>query len=63
MFFAGPTGVGKTESAKALSEFIFNDANQIIRFDMSEYNREESDQKLLGATSRLYRLWNRRDAY
>ncbi|WAM07004.1 AAA family ATPase [Mycoplasmopsis cynos] len=50
LFFAGPTGVGKTESAKALSEFIFNDANQIIRFDMSEYNREESDQKLLGAT-------------
>ncbi|VEU75394.1 ATPase [Mycoplasmopsis maculosa] len=49
LFFAGPTGVGKTESAKALSEFIFNDPNQIIRFDMSEYNHEESDQKLLGA--------------
>ncbi|KEZ22060.1 AAA family ATPase [Ureaplasma diversum] len=49
LFLAGPTGVGKTESVKALSEFVFKDANQIIRFDMSEYNHEESDQKLLGA--------------
>jgi ATP-dependent Clp protease ATP-binding subunit ClpA len=49
LFFAGPTGVGKTELAKSLAEFIFNDENACIRFDMSEYNHEQSDQKLIGA--------------
>ncbi|WP_406617351.1 AAA family ATPase [Mycoplasmopsis adleri] len=49
LFFAGPTGVGKTEMAKALSEFVFGDEKRIIRFDMSEYNHEESDQKLIGS--------------
>ncbi len=49
LFFAGPTGVGKTELAKALTEFIFGDENKFIRFDMSEYNLEHSDQKLIGA--------------
>ncbi|WLP85228.1 AAA family ATPase [Mycoplasma seminis] len=49
LFFAGPTGVGKTELVKALSEFIFNDKNRIIRFDMSEFNHEHSDQRLIGA--------------
>jgi DNA polymerase III delta prime subunit len=49
LFFAGPTGVGKTELAKSLAEFLFNDESSCIRFDMSEYNHEHSDQKLIGA--------------
>jgi len=49
LFFAGPTGVGKTELAKALAEFVFNDESSCVRFDMSEYNHEQSDQKLIGA--------------
>ena len=49
LFFAGPTGVGKTETAKALAESIFGDENACIRFDMSEYREAHSDQKLFGA--------------
>ena len=49
MFFVGPTGVGKTELAKALTEFLFGDQSAFIRFDMSEYNHEHSDQRLVGA--------------
>jgi len=49
LFFAGPTGVGKTELAKSLAEFLFGDEKKCIRFDMSEYAQEHSDQKLLGA--------------
>lgn len=49
LFFAGPTGVGKTELAKAIAEFVFGDESKFVRFDMSEYNHEESDQKLIGA--------------
>ncbi len=49
LFFAGPTGVGKTELAKTLTEFIFGDESKFIRFDMSEYNHEHSDQKLIGS--------------
>ena len=49
LFFAGPTGVGKTETAKAIAEAIFGDENAYIRFDMSEYRLEQSDQKLFGA--------------
>lgn len=49
LFFAGPTGVGKTELAKALAELLFGDENACIRFDMSEYALEHADQKLLGA--------------
>ncbi|MFU0251744.1 AAA family ATPase [Spiroplasma sp. Moj] len=49
LFFVGPTGVGKTELAKALAKFLFGDEKNCIRFDMSEYNQEASDQKLIGA--------------
>ena len=49
LFFAGPTGVGKTELAKALAELLFGDEDTCIRFDMSEFGQEHSDQKLLGA--------------
>jgi ATP-dependent Clp protease ATP-binding subunit ClpA len=49
LFFAGPTGVGKTEMAKALAELLFGDEKACIRFDMSEYSLEHADQKLLGA--------------
>ncbi len=49
LFFAGPTGTGKTETAKTLAEIIFGDENSCIRFDMSEYSQSHSDQKLLGA--------------
>ena len=49
LFFAGPTGVGKTETAKALAESIFGDENACVRFDMSEYREAHSDQKLFGA--------------
>ena len=49
LFFAGPTGVGKTELAKSLADFLFKDESACIRFDMSEYNHEHSDQKLIGA--------------
>ncbi len=49
LFFAGPTGVGKTELAKALAELLFGREERLIRFDMSEYASAHADQKLLGA--------------
>ena len=47
--FLGPTGVGKTELARALAEFLFDDENAIIRIDMSEYMEKHSVSRLIGA--------------
>lgn len=47
--FLGPTGVGKTELAKALSDFLFNDENAMTRIDMSEYQEKHSVSRLVGA--------------
>ena len=47
--FLGPTGVGKTELAKALAEFMFNDEDSIIRIDMSEYMEKHNVARLVGA--------------
>lgn len=47
--FLGPTGVGKTETAKALAEIMFNDEDAIIRIDMSEYQESHSVARLIGA--------------
>ena len=48
-FLAGPTGVGKTELAKTVTDLLFGDESAYIRFDMSEFSAEHSDQRLLGA--------------
>ena len=48
-FFLGPTGTGKTELAKSLAEFLFQDETAILRFDMSEYKEEHSVALLYGA--------------
>ena len=48
-FFLGPTGVGKTELAKALTEFLFNDDNALIKVDMSEYMERFNVSRLTGA--------------
>ena len=47
--FLGPTGVGKTETAKALAEFLFNDDQAIVRIDMSEYQEKHTVARLIGA--------------
>jgi len=47
--FLGPTGVGKTETARALAEFLFDDENAMIRVDMSEYMEKHSVARLIGA--------------
>lgn len=51
--FLGPTGVGKTELAKALSENLFGDENSMIRIDMSEYMESHSVSKLIGSPPRI----------
>lgn len=47
--FLGPTGVGKTETAKALAEFLFDDEHALVRIDMSEYMEKHSVSRLIGA--------------
>ncbi|ODV85811.1 hypothetical protein CANARDRAFT_197584 [[Candida] arabinofermentans NRRL YB-2248] len=47
--FLGPTGTGKTELTKAVAEFLFDDENSIIRFDMSEFQEKHSIMRLIGA--------------
>ena len=47
--FMGPTGVGKTELARSLAEFLFNDENALVRIDMSEYMERHSVARLIGA--------------
>jgi energy-coupling factor transporter ATP-binding protein EcfA2 len=49
VFLAGPTGVGKTELAKTITSLLFGDESAYIRFDMSEFSTEHSDQRLIGA--------------
>ena len=47
--FLGTTGVGKTELAKALAEFLFNNENSMVRIDMSEYQERHTVSRLIGA--------------
>ena len=47
--FLGPTGVGKTELSKSLAQFLFDDKNSMVRFDMSEYMEKHSVSRLIGA--------------
>lgn len=49
LFFAGPTGVGKTELAKALTQLLFDDENSYVRFDMSEFSAEHAADRLIGS--------------
>jgi len=49
LFFAGPTGVGKTELAKTVTKMIFGDEAAYLRFDMSEFSAEHSDARLIGS--------------
>ena len=48
LFFAGPTGVGKTEIARVLAEFVFGSPETLVRIDMSEYMQSHSDARLTG---------------
>ena len=49
-FFVGPTGVGKTELAKALAEFLFGSRERLVRFDMAEYASPDAVQRLVGTS-------------
>lgn len=49
LFFAGPTGTGKTATAKLIAENLFQSKDSLVTFDMSEYSSENADQRLLGA--------------
>lgn len=49
LFFAGPTGVGKTELAKAITRLVFGDERAYIRLDMSEFSSEQSEARLIGS--------------
>ena len=58
--FLGPTGVGKTETARALAEFLFDDEHAMIRVDMSEFMEKHSVSRLIGAPPGICRLRRRR---
>ena len=49
LFFAGPTGVGKTELAKAIAQLIYGDEDAMLRFDMSEFSESHTADRLIGA--------------
>src|SRR5262249_62037955 len=49
LLFLGPTGVGKTELARALAEFMFDDERATVRLDMSEYQEKHTVSRLIGA--------------
>ena len=61
--FLGPTGVGKTELARALAEFLFDDEHAMIRIDMSEYLEKHTVARLIGAPPGLRRLRGGRAAH
>ncbi len=61
--FLGPTGVGKTETARALAEFLFDDERAMIRLDMSEYMEKHSVARLIGAPPGLRRVRGGRPAH
>ena len=61
--FLGPTGVGKTELARALAEFMFDSQDAMVRIDMSEYMEKHSVARLVGRASRLRRLRGGRPAH
>src|SRR5262249_25600135 len=52
LFFVGPTGVGKTEIAKTLAEFVFGSPDRMLRVDLSEYKDYDSFEKLIGGSYR-----------
>jgi ATP-dependent Clp protease ATP-binding subunit ClpC len=54
--FLGPTGVGKTELARALAAALFGDEDRVVRFDMSEFQERHTVSRLVGAPSRVRRL-------
>ena len=61
--FAGPTGVGKTELAKTLAEFLFGDEDALIQLDMSEYSEKHTVSRLFGIAPRLRRVRGGRPAH
>ena len=50
MLFVGPTGVGKTELARALAEYLFGDPDRMVRIDLSEYRTQDSYLRLIGSS-------------
>mgnify|MGYP003694103131 CR=1 FL=1 len=61
--FLGPTGVGKTELARALAEFLFDDEQAMVRIDMSEYQEKHTVSRMIGAPPGIRRLRRSRTAH